>query len=192
MAAPAAAVPHRPTMKLREMDEKNMHNLFLKNMAGLIEEIKNPSPCTNPNSKRGGMATHAGVALELGIKRPGPSGGSGIKMMSPQMEAILIWCQCRVRDYNVKIENFTSSWANGMAFCALIHYFFPQAFDFSKIEATNRRQNYDIAFKTGERYAGIPDFLTADDMEAMVADQRLDPKMIFSYVQEVYRMCNEM
>jgi len=192
MAAPAAAVPHRPTMKLREMDEKNMHNLFLKNMAGLIEEIKNPSPCTNPNSKRGGMATHAGVALELGIKRPGPSGGSGIKMMSPQMEAILIWCQCRVRDYNVKIENFTSSWANGMAFCALIHYFFPQAFDFSKIEATNRRQNYDIAFKTGERYAGIPDFLTADDMEAMVSDQRLDPKMIFSYVQEVYRMCNEM
>jgi len=42
------------------------------------------------------------------------------------------------------------------------------------------------------RYAGIPDFLTADDMEAMVTDNRLDPKMIFSYVQEVYRMCNEM
>ena len=42
------------------------------------------------------------------------------------------------------------------------------------------------------RYAGIPDFLTADDMEGMVRDNRLDPKMIFSYVQEVYRMCNEM
>jgi hypothetical protein len=190
MAAPAA-VSMRPTMKLREMDEKNMHNLFLKNMAGLIEEIKNPSPCTNPNSKRGGMATHAGVALELGIKRPSSSSG-GVKMMSPQMEAILIWCQCRVRDYNVKIENFTASWADGVAFCALIHYFFPQAFDFSKIEPRNRRQNYEIAFKTGERYAGIPDFLTADDMEGMVHDNRLDPKMIFSYVQEVYRMCNEM
>ena len=37
-----------PSMKLREMDEKNMHNLFLKNMAGLIEETKNPSPCSNP------------------------------------------------------------------------------------------------------------------------------------------------
>jgi hypothetical protein len=36
------------SMKLREMDEKNMHNLFLKNMAGLIEETKNPSPCHNP------------------------------------------------------------------------------------------------------------------------------------------------
>lgn len=52
--------------------------------------------------------------------------------------------------------------------------------------------NYELAFKTGERYAGIPDFLTADDMEGMVRDNRLDPKMIFSYVQEVYRMCNEM
>ena len=35
-------------LKLKDMDEKNMHNLFLKNMAGLIEETKNPSPCLNP------------------------------------------------------------------------------------------------------------------------------------------------
>ena len=51
------------------------------------------------NSKRGGMATHAGVALELGIVRPTTG---GLKMMSPQMEAILIWCQCRVREYEVR------------------------------------------------------------------------------------------
>ena len=51
------------------------------------------------NSRRGGMATHAGVALELGITRPS---GHGMKMMSPQMEAILIWCQCRVREYEVR------------------------------------------------------------------------------------------
>merc|ERR1712055_833234 len=177
-------------MKLREMDEKNMHNLFLKNMAGLIEETKNPSPCLNPNSKRGGMATHAGVALELGISRPS---GGGTKMMSPQMEAILIWCQCRTREYeNVKIENFTNSWASGLAFCALIHHFFPQSFDFSRLSAENRKANYELAFQTGERFAGIPDFLTAEDMEGMVADKRIDPKMVFSYVQEVYRMCNEL
>jgi len=179
-------------MKLRDMDEKNMHNLFLKNMAGLIEETKNPSPCLNPNSKRGGMATHAGVALELGIIRPQ---SSGLKMMSPQMEAIMIWCQCRTRDpiyENVSIQNFTQSWENGLAFCALIHHFFPQAFDYTKLSPENRKQNYELAFQTGERFAGIPDFLTADDMLSMVQDKRIDPKMIFSYVQEVYRMCNEM
>ena len=53
------------------------------------------------------MATHAGVALELGITRPS-AGSGGIKMMSPQMEAILIWCQCRVRNYKV-IHYFLSS-----------------------------------------------------------------------------------
>merc|ERR1712118_332311 len=86
-------------LKLRNMDEKNMHNLFLKNMAGLIEETKNPSPFLNPNSKRGGMAPHAGVALELGIHRPAAGGKASKVCMSPQMEAILIWCQCRTRDY---------------------------------------------------------------------------------------------
>ena len=54
------------------------------------------------------MATHAGVALELGIVRP-TSGG--LKMMSPQMEAILIWCQCRVREYEVgKAAFFVLFW----------------------------------------------------------------------------------
>ena len=63
------------------------------------------------------MATHAGVALELGITRPG-AGAGGLKMMSPQMEAILIWCQCRTRNYKVNKShnigyvwhNFDSSW----------------------------------------------------------------------------------
>ena len=44
------------------------------------------------NSKCGGMATHAGLALELGIVRK--------KSLSPQMEAIMIWCQCRTREYD--------------------------------------------------------------------------------------------
>merc|ERR1712027_262416 len=176
-----------PSIKLKEMDEKNMHNLFLKNMAGLIEETKNPSPCSNPNSKRGGMATHAGVALELGITRAQASNKSKI-CMSPQMEAILIWCQCRTREYqNVKINNFTTSWSDGLAFCALIHHFFPQAFDWSRLTKENRKQNFELAFQTGERLAGIPDFLTADDMMSMVQDNRIAPKMVFSYVQEVYR-----
>ena len=48
--------------------------------------------CLIRNSKCGGMATHAGLALELGITRK--------KSLSPQMEAILIWCQCRTREYD--------------------------------------------------------------------------------------------
>ena len=53
-------------------------------------------------------------------------------------------------------------------------------------------KNYELAFQTGEKFAGVPDFLTAEDMSGMVQESRIDPKMIFSYVQEVYRMCNEL
>merc|ERR1711915_240791 len=177
----------RPILKLRDMEEKHLHNRFLKNMSGLIEEVKNPSPRLNPNSACGGMATHAGLALELGITR---------KSLSPQMEAILIWCQCRTREYdNVQIRDFTASWANGLAFAALIHNFFPNAFDYKALRGdtpADRMKNYEIAFATGEKFAGVPDFLTAEDMSGMVQENRIDPKMIFSYVQEVYRMCNEL
>merc|ERR1711994_136239 len=159
----------RPVLKLKDMEEKHLHNLFLKNMSGLIEEVKNPTPRLNPNSKCGGMATHAGLAIELGITRK--------KSLSPQMEAILIWCQCRTREYdNVNICDFTQSWSNGL-----------------KVDSPrDRLKNYEVAFVTGEKFAGVPDFLTAEDMSAMVEEKRIDPKMIFSYVQDVYRMCNEL
>ena len=29
-------------------------------------------------------------------------------------------------------------------------------------------------------------------ISGMVEDNRIDPKMVFSYVQEVYRMCNDL
>merc|ERR1712080_278647 len=102
----------------------------------------------------------------------------------------------RTRNYeNVAIRDFTQSWATGIAFCALIHNFFPNAFDFNALKCDthqDRLKNYEIAFMTGEKFAGVPDFLTAEDMAAMVEESRIDPKMIFSYVQEVYRMCNEL
>merc|ERR1712024_150755 len=158
----------RPVLKLKDMEEKHLHNLFLKNMSGLIEEVKNPTPRLNPNSKCGGMATHAGLAIELGITR---------------------------KYDNVTIQDFTTSWADGRAFCALIHNFFPNAFDFRSLQTSSpadRRRNFELAFTTGEKFAGVPDFLTAEDMSGMVEERRIDPKMVFSYVQEVYRMCNEL
>merc|ERR1712071_529660 len=184
LSSPRMVRQDRPILKLKQMEEKQLHNIFLKNMSGLIEEVKNPTPRLNPNSRAGGVGTHTGLAIELGITRK--------KTLSPQMEAILIWCQCRTREYdNVNIIDFTKSWATGLAFCALIHNFFPNAFDYHAL-TKDRLKNYELAFMTGEKFAGVPDFLTAQDMSGMVEESRIDPKMIFSYVQEVYRMCNEL
>ena len=97
--------------------------------------------------------------------------------------------------FQIPMRNFSTHWNDGLAFCALIHNFFPNAFDYNALKIDSPRdrlKNYEVAFVTGEKFAGVPDFLTAEDMSAMVEEKRIDPKMIFSYVQEVYRMCNEL
>lgn len=48
------------------------------------------------------------------------------------------------------IQNFTGSWGSGLAFCALIHSFFPDAFDYSSLQPQERRHNFTLAFATAE------------------------------------------
>merc|ERR1719225_1791118 len=71
-----------------------------------------------------------------------------------------------------------------MAFCALIHYFYPEAFDFKSLDPSNRRYNFTLAFDTAEKYADICPLLEVDDMVRM---KKPDWKCVFTYVQSFYR-----
>ena len=50
----------------------------------------------------------------------------------------------------VNVINFSSSWNDGLAFCALIHYFYPESFNFDALNAKNRKYNFTLAFETAE------------------------------------------
>lgn len=68
---------------------------------------------------------------------------------------VLKWWEatiCRLLPFfqHVDIHNFSSSWSDGMAFCALVHNFFPEAFDYNQLTPQNRRQNFDLAFSAAE------------------------------------------
>jgi hypothetical protein len=66
-------------------------------------------------------------------------------------DALLRWCQNKTRDYpSVRVENFSTSWADGMAFCALIHHFCPNAFDFNALNPRDRKANLELAFTVAE------------------------------------------
>lgn len=51
---------------------------------------------------------------------------------------------------HVDLQNFSSSWSDGMAFCALVHSFFPDAFDYSALSPTQRQKNFELAFAMAE------------------------------------------
>lgn len=50
----------------------------------------------------------------------------------------------------MEIKNWSSSWSDGLAFCALIHHFYPHAFDYTSLNPKNREQNFKLAFDVAE------------------------------------------
>jgi len=112
------------------------------------------------------------------IKSSMPRSPSSIK------DALLRWCQLKTKDYPIQIGNFSSSWADGMAFCALLHRFCPDAFDFSRLDPRNRKHNLELAFRVGEEY-GVAALLEVDDM--LMMGDKPDWKCVFTYVQTIYK-----
>ena len=55
----------------------------------------------------------------------------------------------------VNIKNFSGSWANGLAFCALIHKYNPTAFNYDELDENNREKNFRLAFETAEYVTAV-------------------------------------
>jgi len=97
---------------------------------------------------------------------------------------ILMWVQNRLKDYPIPMTNFSTCWNDGLAFCALIHVFYPDNFDWYALDAQNRRHNFTLGFDKAEELAGIYPLLEVDDM---VKFKKPDWKCVFTYVQSFYR-----
>ncbi|XP_020748268.2 smoothelin-like protein 1 [Odocoileus virginianus] len=125
-----------------------------------------------------GGAASGPTALFRNTKAAGAAVG-GVRNM------LLEWCRAMTRSYeHVDIQNFSSSWGSGMAFCALIHKFFPDAFDYAALDPAQRRHNFTLAFSTAEKLADCAQLLEVDDMVRLAVP---DSKCVYTYIQELYR-----
>jgi len=100
--------------------------------------------------------------------------------------SLLTWCQQKTRGYRgVDIRNFSSSWADGLAFAAIAHHYAPDAFDFNALDPADRRNTMEIAFRVADEVLGAMPLLEVDDM--LMMKDRPDWKCVFTYVQSLYR-----
>ncbi|KAJ8379316.1 hypothetical protein SKAU_G00000940 [Synaphobranchus kaupii] len=125
--------------------------------------------------KESGGPVNAAVSRVSKVQR---SSSFGVPNANSIKQMLLDWCRAKTRSYeNVDIQNFSSSWSDGMAFCALVHNFFPQAFDYSSLSPSNRRHNFEVAFSTAEKLADCPQLLDVEDMVRMrEPDWKVAPK----------------
>ncbi|XP_060894937.1 smoothelin isoform X1 [Labrus mixtus] len=131
--------------------------------------------------KEGGGPGNQAVAKVNKVQR---STSFGVPNANSIKQMLLDWCRAKTRSYeHVDIQNFSSSWSNGMAFCALVHNFFPEAFDYDSLSPSNRRQNFEVAFTNAETYANCMPLLEVEDM--MIMGNKPDSKCVFTYVQSL-------
>nr|XP_016852562.1 PREDICTED: smoothelin [Anolis carolinensis] len=155
--------------------------------------------------KEGGSPANPAVS-RVAVQR---SASFGVPNANSIKQMLLDWCRAKTRGYDhVDIQNFSSSWSDGMAFCALVHNFFPEAFDYAQLSPQDRRRNFEMAFSAAETHAECPQLLDVEDMvrmrepdwkvmlvdcvplvdveDMMIMGKRPDAKCVFTYVQSLY------
>jgi len=94
---------------------------------------------------------------------------------------LLEWSKSICSKYSLKITNFTTSWRNGLAFCALIHNFYPELIPYETLVTHDIKYNCKLAFEAGEKM-GIPRIIEPEDMVIKMTPDKLS---VITYLHQL-------
>ncbi|KAI9837451.1 MAG: hypothetical protein M1819_007099 [Sarea resinae] len=105
-------------------------------------------------------------------------------------EGLLLWCQRKTACYDdVEVRDFSSSWNDGLAFCALLDIHRPDLIDYDSLDKNDHRGNMELAFDIASKEIGIPDLLDVED----VADvAKPDERSLMTYIAYWFHAFSQM
>ncbi|XP_045781143.1 EH domain-binding protein 1 isoform X2 [Maniola jurtina] len=139
-------------LKPKTIAKRNLKPLELKS------NLNNISLDTNDNEKGvdNDKTPVADVEKFLSVK--------GLDKDKTPVQDLLEWCSSVTREYSYcRVTNLTTSFRNGLAFCAIIHHYRPDLIDFSGLQADEAEINVRTALEASARL-GIAQVLTAADV----------------------------
>ncbi|XP_058452023.1 cytospin-A isoform X2 [Malaya genurostris] len=107
-----------------------------------------------------------------------------VKNGGSKRNALLKWCQNKTVGYrNIDITNFSSSWNDGLALCAIMHSYLPDRIPYDKLSPSDKRRNFSLAFAAAES-VGISTSLSIEEMCQL---ERPDWQQVMGYVTAIYK-----
>ncbi|KAF2208620.1 hypothetical protein CERZMDRAFT_70843 [Cercospora zeae-maydis SCOH1-5] len=105
-------------------------------------------------------------------------------------EGLLLWCQRKTACYDeVEVRDFSSSWNDGLAFCALLDIHRPDLIDYDQLDKNDHKGNMKLAFDIASKEIGIPDLLDVED----VADvAKPDERSLMTYIAYWFHAFSQM
>ncbi|XP_018416539.1 PREDICTED: cytospin-B isoform X2 [Nanorana parkeri] len=121
---------------------------------------------------------------KLSAERKDPLGALAREYGGSKRNALLKWCQKKTEGYsNIDITNFSSSWSDGLAFCALLHTYLPAHIPYHELNSQDKQRNLKLAFQAAESI-GIKASL---DLNELMFTDRPDWQSVMNYVSQIYK-----
>ncbi|XP_054703389.1 cytospin-B isoform X1 [Grus americana] len=121
---------------------------------------------------------------KLSVERKDPLAALAREYGGSKRNALLKWCQKKTEGYqNIDITNFSSSWSDGLAFCALLHTYLPAHIPYQELNSQDKKRNLLLAFQAAES-VGIKPSL---ELSEMMYTDRPDWQSVMQYVAQIYK-----
>ncbi|XP_063002514.1 cytospin-B isoform X2 [Elgaria multicarinata webbii] len=174
-------LPLADLLKGRSEEQKRDH--FLRKSPSL-ESLSKPPTMTFAGRMLTSTPSGLRPPSKLSVERKDPLAALAREYGGSKRNALLKWCQKKTEGYpNIDITNFSSSWSDGLAFCALLHTYLPAHIPYQELTGQDKKRNLLLAFQAAES-VGIKPSL---ELSEIMYTDRPDWQSVMQYVAQIYK-----